>query len=383
MTARLTGRFSIKDYKMTATAQQKESSISIDLQIRLKEELPPGESLYITGNSPTLGNWEPAGKKLEKDHDDIYCVSLTATKGSIIEYKLTRGSWKTQGICDPKVIPPENMVIKATRNTSIKVTILDWLDRQVLESDPVRGRLLEFDGFPCSGLKHKRPIQVWLPDSYSEDGPANSVIYMHDSQNLFEPASAFAGVDWKVDENISDLLESGVIRPCIVVGIPNSPDRMKELNLFTREGKAYAKFIVDEVIPFVEKRFNVIKSRSGRALMGSSMGGLMSLQMLLDHPQVFSLAGCLSSAFQKTDGKIFAQIEQAASLPLDTRIYLDTGEFEPPIAASYVQMMNLLKMRGFCEGKNLMGFFDEAATHCEAAWARRLKLPLQFLLGKN
>lgn len=368
---------------MTAAATQKEQICIINLNVKLKAKLPAGENLYITGNLPALGNWDPAGKKLEKDQSGTYRVSLSVSKGCIIECKLTRGNWKTQGIYDRKVIPPENLVIKATHSTNINVTILDWLDKQVLESDPVQGKLLNLDGFVCQGLKYKRQIQVWLPASYSETGPANSVIYMHDSQNLFEPASAFAGVDWKVDENISELLENNEISPCIVVGIPNSPDRMKELNLFTREGRAYAEFVVAEVIPRIEKQFNVGKGRSHRALMGSSMGGLMSLQMLLERPEIFSLAGCLSSAFQKTDGKIFTQIARAVSLPLNTRIYLDTGEFEPPIAESYVQMMNLLKECGFSEGKNLMGFFDEGATHCEAAWARRLKLPLKFLLGKN
>jgi len=368
---------------MQAKTKAHSNHVSIDINIKVKGKFPAGDSLYITGNIEELGSWDPAGLKLSRNPDGGYSLAIAAEKNSIVEFKLTRGDWKTQAICDKKVVPPENVVVKASRSKKINLTIHDWLDRQVLESDPVKGRLMSYNGLACKKLKYHRPIQIWLPDSYSEKGRPCSVIYMHDSQNLFEPATAFAGVDWKVDETISEMLAQKEIRPCIVVGIPNSPDRMKELNLFTPEGKAYAEFVVKEVKPFVESRFNVSSNRHDNAVMGSSMGGLMSLQMLLAYSDVFALAGCLSSAFQKTDGKIFTQIRKATKLPLDSRIYLDTGEFEPPIAESFFEMVELLKTKGYEEDKNLFGFFDSEATHSEAAWARRLHVPLKFLLGKN
>lgn len=368
---------------MQANVKAHSNYVSIDINIKVKGKLPAGDSLYITGNTEELGSWDPTGLKLARSSDGGYFLAITAEKNSIVEFKLTRGDWKTQAICDKKVIPPENVVIKASRSKKINLTIYDWLDQQVLESDPVKGRLLSYNGLVCKKLKYQRTIQIWLPEGYSEKGKPCSVIYMHDSQNLFEPATAFAGADWKVDETISEMLAKKEIRPCIVVGIPNSPDRMKELNLFTSQGKAYAEFVVKEVKPFVESRFNVSSHRHDNAIMGSSMGGLMSLQMLLAYSDVFALAGCLSSAFQQTAGKIFTQIRKAAKMPLDSRIYLDTGEFEPPIAESFFEMVELLKAKGYEEDKNLLGFFDAEATHSEAAWARRLHIPLKFLLGKN
>lgn len=362
---------------------EKKPICRISLCVSLQSELPDHDSLYITGNLPELGDWDPAGKTMQKIDDGLYCINFEARKGSIVECKLTRGTWKTQGIYDSNDVPPSNLVIKANKNKEVKVEILDWLDHQVLETDPVVGRIISLPEFACHGLKYKRPVEIWLPDNYSETGDPSAVIYMHDGQNLFEPGSAFAGADWKVDETITRMIAAGEIRNCIVVGIPNSPDRMKELNLFTKEGKAYAEFIINEVKPLVEKNFNVAGDRDNTAIMGSSMGGLMSFQMLCAYPEIFGMAGCLSSAFQKTDGRIFSQIEKSSILPLNSRLYLDTGEYEPPIAESYFAMMHLLIDHGFIEGRNLMGFFDEGATHCEAAWARRLKVPLKFLLGKK
>lgn len=367
----------------TQTSSSKATIYKINLSVKLQAELPNHDSLFITGNLPELGDWDPAGKIMKKSENGIYSISMGAPKGSIVECKLTRGSWKTQGIYDINDIPPSNLIIKANKNKEVKVEILDWLDHQILESDPVQGRLLSFDDFACKGLKHKRPVEVWLPDSYSETGEPSVVIYMHDGQNLFEPGSSFAGADWKVDETICKMIADGELPQCIVVGIPNSPDRMKELNLFTKEGKAYAEFIVNEVKPFIEKKFNVIQHPSGNAIIGSSMGGLMAFQMLCAYNKVFGRAAGLSSAFERTYSKIFDQVKSNAMLPLDSRLYLDTGEYEPPIAESYFTMMNLLLERGFIEGHNLMGYFDEQATHCEAAWARRLKIPLKFLFAKK
>ncbi|OGK12208.1 MAG: hypothetical protein A2W80_16510 [Candidatus Riflebacteria bacterium GWC2_50_8] len=354
----------------------------INLNISLKTALPDDDSLFITGSMPDLGEWDPAGRKLEPRNDGTYALELAAPGGSIVECKITRGSWKTQGIYNPDVVPPDNLVIKVNKNEDIQVNIVGWLDQRDIESDPVQGRLVNSVEFPCKDLKYRRSVQVWLPDSYQASGEPCAVIYMHDGQNLFEPAKAFAGVDWKVDETVTRLISSGELRQCIVVGIPNSADRMKELNLFTKEGKAYAEFIVNEVKPWVEANFNVSKLAQDNALIGSSMGGLISFQMLYAYEKSFALAAGLSSAFQKTSGMIFNQISHNSFKPVDARLYLDAGEFEPPIARSYFDMMKLLKEHGFIEGHNLMGYYEEQATHCEARWAGRLHLPLKFLLGK-
>ncbi len=360
-----------------------DSFCKFNLNINLKAPLPEEDSLYITGSLPELGNWDPSGRKLVISENGTCSVELAADDGSIVECKITRGTWKTQGIYDADVVPPDNLVIQVCNNHDVQVDIVGWLDQQTIDSDPVVGKIIESEIFPCHGLVYKRPVQVWLPESYDADGEPCAVIYMHDGQNLFEPASSFAGVDWKVDEAISQLIANKEIRPCIVVGVPNSPDRMKELNMFTKQGKAYAEFIVNEVKPWIEKNFNVSKLVEDNALMGSSMGGLISFQMLYAYNDSFAQAACLSTAFAKTNGKIFNQISQNSFKPLNVRLYLDAGEYEQPIARSYFDMMKLLKEKGFIEGHNLMGYYEAKATHCEARWAARLHLPLKFLLAKK
>jgi predicted alpha/beta superfamily hydrolase len=222
-----------------------------------------------------------------------------------------------------------------------------------------------------------------LPENYDKTDEPFSVLYMHDGQNLFEPANSFAGVDWKVDETITELLRTDKITNVIVVGIPNSPDRMRELNMLTPEGKAYAKYVVKNVKPFIDEHYRTIPTAEHTCISGSSMGGLMSFQMACKYPEVFGLAGCFSPAFPKTYGKIFQQVKKPGYVPVQVKFYIDTGEFEPPIVETYFQMMKKLKELGLKEGHNLLGYYDAGATHCEAAWAKRFHIPMKFLFGKK
>ncbi|GAB4281887.1 MAG: alpha/beta hydrolase-fold protein [Candidatus Rifleibacteriota bacterium] len=367
---------------MHSVIPMKEPLCKITLDIHLLADIPVGDSLYVTGNLPELGNWDPAGTLLQPKSPGHYEIELSSPAGSIIECKLTRGTWKTQGIYSADDIPPSNLVIKAEKSCTIHVNIIDWLDKQITESDPVIGKIVDIEVPMVEGLKYQPKVKVYLPEYYSDAGEPSAVIYMHDGQNLFEPKAAFAGVDWKVDETVTRLIASGEIRKCIVVAINNSPDRMEELNLFTKSGQAYCNFVVNILKPIIDTSFNVAKDPQNTIIMGSSMGGLMSFQMAITRPDIFGGAGCLSPAFGKTYGKIFNFVEKNQYLSNKVRIYLDTGEYEPPIVKTYFKMLKLLKTKGFIEGYNLMGFFDEKATHCEAAWAKRLPVPLKFLLSK-
>ena len=343
--------------------------------------MPKSDSIYVSGNLLEIGDWNPAGKKLQQSVDGTYYYEFNARMGSLVRFKLTRGTWKTQAICDENDIPPNDLVIKVNKSKDVKVEILEWMDKRPIISDPVVGKLISFDIFECKGLNYKRPIMVWFPDSYSEKSEPNAVIYMHDGQNLFEPQASFGGCDWKVDETITKLLANKEIKNCIVVGIPNSPDRMKELNLESNLGKAYAEFVINEVMPFINGKFNTSKKAEDNGIAGSSMGGLMSFQMAIEYPKIFGKAACFSSAFPHTFSQIMGKVSKASDLPFESKIYIDTGGNEEPITTSYKEMLELLKKKGFVEGKNLMGYLDEDAIHTESAWAKRFDIPMKFLLG--
>jgi predicted alpha/beta superfamily hydrolase len=258
------------------------------------------------------------------------------------------------------------------------------------KDDPIIGTIRFLDLFECKDMIYKRGIFIWLPENYSRDNGPYSVIYFHDAQNLFLPSKSFSGYDWKVDETITRLRANKEIKPCIVVGIPNSPARDNELNLSTRDGKAYCNFVINEVMPLIKKRFPVRQNREDHIVAGSSMGGLMSFQMAFEHPDKFGGAICMSSAFHTKLSDIIAKVNKSEHVPLNVKFYIDTGEFEiveeehmdENIVTLYEQMVELLKQKGYRENINLKSYFHKGAKHHEKYWAERLDIPLKFLLKK-
>src|SRR5881275_382372 len=160
-----------------------------------------------------------------------------------------------------------------------------------------------------------RRVVVWLPSGYRAHGLKYAVLYMHDGQNLFDKATAGYGMEWQIDETLDRLITDKKVRPTIVVGIWNTPKRLQEYvpsKAFATlppdyRGKVkalyggdplsdgYLKFIVRELRPIVDRKFNVKTDRSDTVIMGSSMGSLISLYAIDEYPQVFGGAGMMST----------------------------------------------------------------------------------------
>ena len=257
-----------------------------------------------------------------------------------------------------------------------------------INDDEILGKIIFLDIFECKNLVYKRGIFVWFPENYSKSSGLYSVIYFHDAQNLFLPSKSFSGYDWKVDETISKLRQNLSIKPCIVVGIPNSPKRDEELNIETKEGKAYADFIIKEVIPLIKNKFSVSKKREDHIIAGSSMGGLMSFQMAFNYPNLFGGAICMSSAFHRSISNIISQVEKSYNPPLNVKFYIDAGEKETDkhdnedILSLCNEMTSVMKKKGYREDINLKSYIHKKGKHNEKSWAERLDIPLKFLLGK-
>lgn len=359
---------------------------NITINIELKVGIPNEEALYITGNTPQLGSWDPAKVKIPVSSDGKATYALSVPYGEIIQFKLTRGSWQNQAIYKDDGQQPENIIVNADKSKTVNVTVLEWFDKRLVEDDPIKGTIRFLDLFECKDLTYKRGIFIWLPEGYADENGPYAVLYFHDAQNLFLPSKSFSGKDWKLDEVVMKLMNEKKIKPCIVVGIPNSPARDIELNLSTSEGKAYSNFIINEVMPFIKEKFPVSKKRENHIICGSSMGGLMSFQMAYKNPDKFGGALCMSSAFQRQLSNILDEVKMSLKQPLNTKFYIDVGDLElegelnENLVSVYEEMHKIMLQVGFEEGKNLKAFKFKDATHTESAWANRLHIPLMFLL---
>ncbi len=253
-----------------------------------------------------------------------------------------------------------------------------------------------------------RRIDVWLPPGYrADDNRRFPVLYMHDGQNLFDPATAYAGEAWEIDAAIAQLADAGAIPPVIVVGIWNTPLRWPEYMIpapfnaapnsaqlratFAAErgrppiGDAYLRFIVEELKPFIDAHYRTRPDRAHTFVMGSSMGGLISLAALCTYPEVFGGAGCLSTHWIAAEGILVDYLPEMLPDPGAHRLYFDHGTVTldaqyPPYQARVDAMM---RAAGYTEGKDWITRVFEGAEHSEPAWRERVHIPLTFLLEKD
>jgi predicted alpha/beta superfamily hydrolase len=268
--------------------------------------------------------------------------------------------------------------------------------------DPMKARFgmwRHFREFP-SDYVAARNVDVWVPPGYEETGTGRfPVIYMHDGQNLFDPQSSFIGVDWGIDNAMRDIIASGRAPAAIVVGIWNTPQRSQEympqraleLSPVQRARRRaplsdrYLKFILRELKPFIDDHFRTLPDRENTFIMGSSMGGLISIYAVCEYPDHFAGAGCISTHWPAASGIVVDYLGQALPEAGKHKLYFDHGT--ATVDALYEpyqeEVDQILITKGYTRGEDWVTLKFEGAEHGERAWRERVHIPLEFLLGRR
>jgi predicted alpha/beta superfamily hydrolase len=255
------------------------------------------------------------------------------------------------------------------------------------------GNFRRHETFHSSFLENTRDLLVYLPPGYEENVERRyPVFYLHDGQNLFDPATAFIpGQDWRVDETAEHLIRAGEIEPLIMVGIYNTGEhRMKEYTpsldpAHPQSGKAdlYGRFLVEELKPFIDSHYRTLTGGEHTGLGGSSLGGLVSLYLALRFPGEFQRVGAMSPSVWWHRRMILRHVERLPEKP-PLRIWLDIGADEGSQHVRYVRQLRLkLEKKGWRPGEDLAFVEAPGAGHTEAAWAERAPAMLRFLFGRN
>ena len=254
-----------------------------------------------------------------------------------------------------------------------------------------------------------RTIRVWTPKDYTADQKYD-VLYMHDGQMLWDAQVAWNKQEWGVDEAMDSLIRMKKIRPAIVVGIDNSPDRIGEYcpdNIveyldsvsvvyqdIKPQGNAYLRFLVEEVKPFIDSIYSTYKDREHTWVMGSSCGGLISSYALCRYPEIFGGAACLSThctlAFPdptQQDSAMMAAYRMYLKqhVPVNgAKLYMDNGD--QTLDANYLMaqaLINDMMYESGWDSTHYMYRFFPGTAHCEDDWRARLDIPLLFLLAEE
>lgn len=279
-------------------------------------------------------------------------------------------------------------------------------------------RVVFHPAFPSAYVSARR-VTVWLPPGYDGGTERYAVLYMHDGQNLLDPNSAMGHHAWEVDRHLSALLREGRIQKTLVVGIDNSDTRwqdyapeapfqalspeLRTLAIGKQAGPPhsdnYLRFLVEELKPFIDAHYRTRTDRAHTFVMGSSMGGLISVYALARRPDVFGGAACLSTHWPYTTNYEALSVpgnpqitEIAAAVSgwlgdhvpsgIDHRVYFDHGtETVDGLYAPFQQRVDALFLaHDYRDGENFETRVYPGAAHNEESWSARLAEPLAFLL---
>jgi predicted alpha/beta superfamily hydrolase len=247
------------------------------------------------------------------------------------------------------------------------------------------GTLVKVYNFSSPQLGNTRTLRIYLPPSYGLNPLKRyPVLYMHDGQNLFEAATAFGGVEWRVDETANNLINNGQMDEAIVVGIDNGgASRIYEYTPCCDPqyggggANVYERFILETVKPYIDQTYRTLPSNKNTAIMGSSLGGLVSFYIGRRHPEAFSKLAGLSSSFW-WNGQALTQQVEAATGKVAVSFYIDAGTSSDGLTET-TRMRNALVADGYVQGKDLYYYVAQGAGHNESAWAARLHIPLTYL----
>jgi enterochelin esterase-like enzyme len=278
-------------------------------------------------------------------------------------------------------------------------------------------RVIEYQQFFAEGLPDQR-LSIWLPPGYYADDRRYPVLYMHDGHNLFDLKNSNFNKIWAADKAMLAAVQTGKVEPHIIIGIwapgadrhrqylPRSLYDMTSGNLrqqldgMTAGGvisDRYLAWIAGPLKSWVDTSFRTRPGRDDTAIVGSSMGGLMSCYAFLERPEVFGRAGCVSSHWPAVDPRaVAADSEALAALwdgwfaarlgqPDGRRVWLDHGT--ATLDAYYAPYQQVVDARfakaGWQKGRDWQSKVYEGAEHEENAWAARLPEIFGWLLAKQ
>jgi predicted alpha/beta superfamily hydrolase len=272
---------------------------------------------------------------------------------------------------------------------------MEEINQETLSGGSSAAGALQLHELQSAVFGNTRLLRVWTPPGYAAAEHAERhypVMYLNDGQNLFDPATAFGGVDWQVDESAERLMVEGSIPPMIFVGIDHAgKDRAREFlayralnpRLMRPRGKRYPEFLIREVMPYVGERYRVARGPENTGLGGSSLGALISLYTVLDRPGIVGRLLLESPSLFVSNRRLLKYSHAFRQWP--ERIFMAMGtreagneERDQQVVGDVQELERILQRAGLGP-ERLRVEIAEGAGHNEGEWARRFPEAMKFL----
>lgn len=346
--------------------------------INIPEYTPNNASIYVVGS---FNNWEPADNDFEliKQQDGTYTLTIVPPVGEL-KYKFTRsGGWSTvEGNINGTYL--NDRVIDYTGEAITETIIIQtWEDLHdnsgggSEDNSTATENVHTIENFYMPEFNTSRRIWVYLPPDYATSNRNYPVLYMHDAQNVFDIYSSFSG-EWRVDESLNTMFAQGDAG-VIVIGIENGGgSRIDEYTPWSNaqygggEGAKHAQFIVNTLKPYIDNNYRTRPEREATGIMGSSLGGLITMYTAMEYQEIFSKAGVFSPSFWWSD-EAYEHVRNEGKRA-NMKVYFLAGEQESESMVSDMRnMYNVMRQIGFSESELFFRTHLDG-THSEGYWAR-------------
>ncbi len=344
----------------------------------------PTAKIYIAG---TMNNWNPGSPtyELTKNGDGTFSITFTPASGTV-KFKFTRGSWDTvEGTAQGTFIADRTTSYSGSPKT-LDLTIAGWEGVSSAASTASPQVKVLTDTFFMPQLNKKRRIWLYLPKDYQASTSAYPVLYMHDGQNLFDKKTSFSG-EWGVDEALDSMYLKGD-QSCIVVGIDNGGgSRLNEYSPWVNtqygggQGDEYIDFISKTLKPYIDQNYRTLSDPEHTGIMGSSLGGLISMYAGIAYPDVFGKVGVFSSAFWFS-AESYKQVETLGVNP-NSDFYMIAGAKEGGNQVGDMNKMFQALSNSGASSEQLLKESHEDGQHSEWYWRREFPKAYKWLFEKK
>lgn len=362
-------------------------SAQIDAQITLKitsipSNTPATSTIYVAGN---FNGWNPGSTPMVAD--DLGNYTYTVPEGSgVLEYKFTRGAWSSvEANTAGNDIPNRTANFTGSPQT-LNLTVQSWKDLGGAGNPSTAASNVHIlsNNFAIPQLNRTRKVWIYLPPDYETSTKTYPVIYMQDGQNLFDNVTSFSG-EWQVDETLNTLFAQGDYG-AIVIAIDNGGgSRIDEYTPWVNtqygggEGDLYMQFVAETLKPYVDANYRTKPAKEYNALIGSSLGALISNYGGVKYSQIFSKIGSFSPAYWIVASQFNNYITNSTADLSGMRIYFVAGSNESATMASDIATVKTnLQLKGLTAANTLVKL-DSYGQHNENYWKGEFSAAYKWL----
>lgn len=342
---------------------------------------PLRDTLYVAGS---FNNWNPRDEDYRMEMGpNGYSVSISGAAGSVYSYKITRGNWPTvEGSATGGFIADRTLVYQSGATETISVSGWEDIGGNPTVSEHVR--ILD-SNFHIPQLQRNRRVWLCFPPDYFTSTNYYPVIYMQDGQNVFNAGTSFSG-EWRVDESMLNELEEACSQAIIVAVDNGGSQRINEYAPWSNaeynqggQGDEYCSFLVSTLKPYIDANYRTLSDRSNTAIMGSSLGALISAYAAFTYPEVFGKVGLFSPAYW-FNPEIFDLGENHNRIP-GTAIYhvCGTNEGNGSVLEDQNEMIQRLQNNSYASDE-LQSLDWADGAHSEWFWDREFPAAYTWLI---